>query len=56
MRGLEGIHKSVDAILVKARNLDELEERIQALMRCFEEHGVMVSKHIFAIGTTLSFG
>ena len=43
MRGLEGIHKSVNDILLEAKNQAELGKRIHALMSRFEKHGVTVS-------------
>lgn len=53
--GLEGVRKIVDDLLIFARTWEELEQRVDAVLKRCRKHGITLSKDKIEIGNEIKF-
>ena len=56
LEGVEGAYKSVDNILVQAKSMSQLEERLTKLLERLKKFNIIASNKKFMVGTVIEYG
>ena len=56
IHGVPGAHKSVDDVIIQARTLEELEQRLEILFGKLRANHIIASKKKFQVGSVLEYG